>query len=102
MRRDLADNRSYIDAGRKEGATVSVLDGDCNRSLQDQIETGGKRLGDKGYFIEPTIFGNVNENMKIMQEGTFTLSRTATMQSDICPSVRPTSLFQRRDCYIQN
>lgn len=47
---------SYIDAGKQAGAT---------------IETGGKRKGDKGFFIEPTIFSNVTEDMKIMQEEIF-------------------------------
>jgi len=47
---------SYIDAGKAAGATV---------------ETGGKRKGDKGYFIEPTIFSNVTEDMKIVQEEIF-------------------------------
>jgi len=47
---------SYIEEGKKSGATV---------------ETGGKRKGDKGYFIEPTIFSNVTEDMKIVQEEIF-------------------------------
>jgi aldehyde dehydrogenase (NAD+) len=47
---------SYIEEGKKAGATV---------------ETGGKRIGDKGYFIEPTIFSNVTEDMKIVQEEIF-------------------------------
>jgi len=47
---------SYIEEGKKSGAT---------------IETGGKRVGDKGYFIEPTIFSNVTEDMKIQQEEIF-------------------------------
>jgi aldehyde dehydrogenase (NAD+) len=47
---------SYIEEGKKGGATV---------------ETGGKRKGDKGYFIEPTIFSNVTEDMKIQQEEIF-------------------------------
>ncbi|KAG8627934.1 hypothetical protein KVT40_003807 [Elsinoe batatas] len=46
----------YIQAGKDAGATV---------------ETGGARKGDKGYFIEPTIFSNVSEDMKIMQEEIF-------------------------------
>lgn len=46
----------YIQEGQKEGATVV---------------TGGKRQGDKGYFIEPTIFSNVTPEMKIMQEEIF-------------------------------
>jgi len=47
---------SYIDAGKEAGA---------------KVETGGKRKGDVGYFIEPTIFSNVSEDMKIMQEEIF-------------------------------
>ncbi|KAF6842694.1 aldehyde dehydrogenase [Colletotrichum musicola] len=46
----------YIKAGTDEGAT---------------IETGGARHGDKGYFIQPTIFSNVRPDMKIMQEEIF-------------------------------
>ncbi|KAF0318263.1 aldehyde dehydrogenase [Colletotrichum asianum] len=46
----------YIKAGTDEGAT---------------IETGGTRHGDKGYFIQPTIFSNVRPDMKIMQEEIF-------------------------------
>ena len=47
---------SYIEHGKQEGA---------------KIETGGKRVGHKGYFIEPTIFSNISEDMKIMQEEIF-------------------------------
>lgn len=47
---------SYIDAGKKAGA---------------KVEIGGERHGDKGYFIQPTIFSNVKEDMKIVQEEIF-------------------------------
>lgn len=47
---------SYIEEGKKEGAVV---------------ETGGRRLGNKGFFIEPTIFSNCDEDMKIMKEEIF-------------------------------
>ena len=49
----------YIDAGKKEGA---------------KLIAGGNRVsvdGGKGFFIEPTIFGDVNNNMKIAQEEIF-------------------------------
>ncbi|OCF30567.1 aldehyde dehydrogenase (NAD+) [Kwoniella heveanensis CBS 569] len=47
---------SYVDHGKQEGAKVI---------------TGGKRHGDAGYFIEPTIFGDVTSNMKIVREEIF-------------------------------
>lgn len=46
----------YIEEGKKSGA---------------KVETGGGRHGEKGYFIQPTIFSNVSEDMKIMQEEIF-------------------------------
>ncbi|KAI9318673.1 aldehyde dehydrogenase domain-containing protein [Dichotomocladium elegans] len=46
----------YIESGKQEGATCVM---------------GGSRHGDKGYFIEPTIFTDVTGNMKIMQEEIF-------------------------------
>ncbi|KAH6608045.1 hypothetical protein Trco_004358 [Trichoderma cornu-damae] len=47
---------SYIKSGKEEGATVEV---------------GGERHGEKGYFIQPTIFSNVTADMKIMREEIF-------------------------------
>jgi aldehyde dehydrogenase (NAD+) len=46
----------YIEAGKKEGA---------------KMLTGGKRLGERGYFIEPTVFDNVTDEMKIAKEEIF-------------------------------
>jgi aldehyde dehydrogenase (NAD+) len=47
---------SYIDSGKCEGA---------------ELLTGGKRAGDRGYFIEPTVFANVKDEMKIAREEIF-------------------------------
>lgn len=47
---------SYIKDGVKEGATVV---------------TGGNKIGDKGYFVQPTIFADVKEDMKICKEEIF-------------------------------
>lgn len=47
---------SYIDKGKSEGA----------RCL-----TGGSRIGNKGYFIEPTVFANVQDNMAIARDEIF-------------------------------
>jgi aldehyde dehydrogenase (NAD+) len=46
----------YIDAGKKEGA---------------KMLTGGKRLGEKGYFIEPTVFADVKDDMTIAKDEIF-------------------------------
>ncbi len=32
---------------------------------------GGSRVGDKGFFIEPTVFTDVKDDMKIAQEEIF-------------------------------
>ncbi|KAG6531568.1 hypothetical protein ZIOFF_005382 [Zingiber officinale] len=45
-----------IEQGKKEGATIL---------------TGGKAWGEKGYYIEPTIFANVTEDMVIAKEEIF-------------------------------
>ncbi|MBZ5702176.1 MAG: aldehyde dehydrogenase family protein [Acidobacteriia bacterium] len=46
----------YIEAGKQDKAS---------------LRTGGKRVGDKGYFIEPTIFADVKDDMKIAREEIF-------------------------------
>lgn len=46
----------YIDSARKEGADVIV---------------GGKSVGNQGYFVEPTILGEVRPEMRVVQEEIF-------------------------------
>lgn len=46
----------YIDVGKNEGA---------------KIITGGARSGNRGFFIKPTIFGDVKEDMAIVREEIF-------------------------------
>ncbi|OJD17090.1 aldehyde dehydrogenase [Emergomyces pasteurianus Ep9510] len=36
-----------------------------------KVEIGGERLGSQGYYIQPTIFSNVTEDMKIVKEEIF-------------------------------
>jgi aldehyde dehydrogenase (NAD+) len=36
-----------------------------------KLETGGKRWGTEGFFIEPTIFSNVTDNMRIARDEIF-------------------------------
>jgi acyl-CoA reductase-like NAD-dependent aldehyde dehydrogenase len=47
---------TYIDYGKKDGA---------------KLEIGGKRFGSEGYFIEPTVFSNVNDDMRIARDEIF-------------------------------
>src|SRR4051794_8883750 len=47
---------SYIDAGKQQGASLLC---------------GGNRIGDRGYFIAPTVFSEVEDDMKIGQEEIF-------------------------------
>ena len=46
----------YVDIGQKEGA---------------RLVTGGTRVGERGYFISPTVFANVAHEMRISQEEIF-------------------------------
>lgn len=46
----------YVDIGRKEGAS---------------LVTGGTRVGERGYFISPTVFADVAHEMRISQEEIF-------------------------------
>ncbi|CCO36033.1 aldehyde dehydrogenase (NAD+) [Rhizoctonia solani AG-1 IB] len=46
----------YIESGKSQGAKVA---------------TGGGRLGNEGYFIQPTVFTDVKPDMKIIQEEIF-------------------------------
>ena len=47
---------SYIEAGKKDGASLLA---------------GGNRVGNRGFFIEPTVFADVKDNMKIAKEEIF-------------------------------
>jgi aldehyde dehydrogenase (NAD+) len=47
---------SYIESGRSEGASLLC---------------GGERANDRGYFVQPTVFADVRDEMKIAQEEIF-------------------------------
>lgn len=46
----------YIDYGKEDGA---------------KLEAGGKRIGTEGFFVEPTVFSNVTDDMRIAKEEIF-------------------------------
>ena len=41
---------------------------ESGKSQGAKLMCGGKRIGDKGYFIEPTVFADVNSSMRIAKE----------------------------------
>ncbi len=53
---------------RPEALTALVEDA---RDKGAEIRTGGGRLGDKGYFFEPTVLANVPDHARVMQEEPF-------------------------------
>ena len=46
----------FLDAGRQEGA---------------EVVTGGRVLGNQGYFVEPTVLAQTNRSMKVVREEIF-------------------------------
>ncbi len=46
----------YIESGHREGATLAC---------------GGSRIGNRGYFIQPTVFADVQDDMQIAREEIF-------------------------------
>lgn len=42
-----------VESGVKEGA---------------KLQTGGQRIGTEGFFVQPTVFSNVTDNMTIAKE----------------------------------
>jgi phenylacetaldehyde dehydrogenase len=57
----------YLDSGTKEGAKTVV---------------GGHKIGDKGYFVEPTLLVDVRPDMKVVREEIFGPVVTAIPFSD--------------------
>jgi len=64
---------SYIDIGKDEGARLTA---------------GGERLGDRGYFVKPTIFADVNNGMRIAQEEIFGPVASVIPVDDVDEAVR--------------
>ena len=54
--KQMASVLSYVDIGRDEGAALRL---------------GGGRVGSQGFFVQPTVFGGVSNDMRIAQEEIF-------------------------------
>ncbi|MDI4666727.1 NAD-dependent succinate-semialdehyde dehydrogenase [Xanthobacter autotrophicus] len=68
--------------GLEEGTTMGPLANDRRipamealiadaRQRGAQVQTGGSRIGNKGYFFEPTVVTGVNREMRMMNEEPF-------------------------------
>ncbi|WP_348755589.1 aldehyde dehydrogenase family protein, partial [uncultured Aquincola sp.] len=58
----------YIESGRRDGA---------------EVLSGGRRAGDKGYFVQPTVLTNVNHAHRVVQEEIFGPVLTAMPYDDL-------------------
>ncbi|MDH3548558.1 MAG: NAD-dependent succinate-semialdehyde dehydrogenase [Gammaproteobacteria bacterium] len=54
---------------RRVAALTELVDD--ARDQGAEVRTGGSRLGDKGYFFEPTVLVNVPDSARVMQEEPF-------------------------------
>ena len=67
----------YIETGKQEGA---------------KLVTGGERCGERGYFIKPTIFDAVDNNMRIAKEEIFGPVVSAITFDDVSEVVKQGNL----------
>jgi len=68
----------YLDAGAREGA---------------RAVTGGKRVGDRGYFVQPTVLVDVKPGMSVLDEEIFGPVVTAipfTRPEEVLPAANDT------------
>jgi aldehyde dehydrogenase (NAD+) len=65
--------RRYIDIGQNEGAELAF---------------GGRRLGERGYFVEPTVFAGVQNRMQIAQDEIFGPVASVIRFSEVAEAIR--------------
>jgi len=63
----------YIASGVGQGATVAA---------------GGGRVGERGYFVQPTVLTNVRQDMRVVQEEIFGPVVVALPFDDVDDAVR--------------
>lgn len=82
---------SYVDIGKQEGA---------------KLECGGEPLRDgKGYFVQPTVFTGVSEDMRIYQEevfGPFVVIRRFSTEDEAVESANNTTYGLGSAVFTQN
>jgi len=58
---------------------------ESGKSQGAKLMCGGKRIGDKGYFVEPTVFADVCGDMRIAKEEVRSLVNCSN--ADTCYSI---------------
>ncbi|HET9028893.1 MAG TPA: L-glutamate gamma-semialdehyde dehydrogenase, partial [Candidatus Aquilonibacter sp.] len=68
---DPSDPKNYMGPVVNEGALKSISEYIEIGKKEGRLIAGGKRVGDKGYFLEPTVIADVDPQARISQEEIF-------------------------------
>jgi len=56
-------------SGKQQDRVAGFIDRACCQGAE--VVTGGQKIGERGFFVEPTVFANVQHDMDIMREEIF-------------------------------
>ncbi len=68
---DPRDPENFMGPVVNEGALKSIMRYIERGQAEGRLVTGGKRVGDRGYFLEPTVIADVSPDATIAQEEIF-------------------------------
>ena len=68
---DPADQSTYMGPVVNEGALKSIGEYIAIGKKEGRLVAGGNRVGNEGYFLEPTVIADVDPNARIAQEEIF-------------------------------
>lgn len=66
---DEANNQGPQISERQLGRIMELIE--SGKAQGAKVQTGGKRIGEKGYFVETTVFSDVTDDMRIAREEIF-------------------------------
>lgn len=94
----MANQRKIGNPFNDETEQGPVIDEEQFNRIMDYIKAccnGSQQMGDKGYFIAPTIFADVDDNMRISKEEIFgpvlVIEKFSCLQRSARPLKRPTA-----------
>src|SRR5579872_2039758 len=68
---DPVDPKNYMGPVVNEGALTSISDYIEVGKREGRLIAGGKRIGESGYFLEPTVIADIAPNARLSQEEIF-------------------------------